>query len=266
MFRADYHTHSSFSFDSDAPMENMIISAISKGLNEIAFTDHVDFDEKYYTINDYNEYIPTIMDFREKYKDRIHIVFGVELGLENQWADKINAFSKKYPFDFIIGSSHATQTYDLYYDQKEFFSKRTKEEAYNTYFTEIYKNILACDNFNVYGHLDFVSRYGLYDDNSLEYKDYSDAIDTVLKELIKRNKGIEVNTSGFRYGIDTTYPSLTILRRYKELGGEIITCGSDSHSVGGVGDYIDYAYELVKAAGFKYISVFRNQKPEFIKI
>jgi len=194
MFRADYHTHSSFSLDSDAPMENMIISAISKGLNEIAFTDHVDFDSRYPFTN-YNEYIPVIMDFKEKYKNRINIVY-----------------------------------------------------------------------FNVYGHLDFVSRYGMYDNNSLEYKDYADLIDRILKELISRGKGIEVNTSGFRYGIDTTYPSLTILRRYKELGGEIITCGSDSHTVAGVGAYIDYAYELVKSAGFKYISTFKKQKPDFIKI
>lgn len=265
MFRADYHTHSSFSLDSDAPMENMIISAISKGLNEIAFTDHVDFDDRY-PFTDYKEYIPVIMDYMEKYKDRIHIVFGVEIGLENQWADKINTFSKAFPFDFIIGSSHATQKYDLYFDQKEFFSNKTKKEAYSIYFDEIYKNILACDNFNVYGHLDFVSRYGMYEDNSLEYKDYSELIDRVLKALIERGKGIEINTSGFRYGIDTTYPSLTILRRYKELGGEILTCGSDSHTVGGVGNYIDYAYELAKAAGFKHITTFKNQKPNFISI
>lgn len=265
MFRADYHTHSSFSLDSDAPMENMIISAISKNLNEIAFTDHVDFDERY-PFTDYNEYIPFIMDLREKYKNKIHIVFGVEIGLENQWADKINPFSKEFPFDFIIGSSHATQKYDLYFDQKEFFGTRTKEDAYNTYFEEIYKNIKTCDNFNVYGHIDFVSRYGMYEDNSLEYKDYKDIIDKILKELIYQGKGIEVNTSGFRYGIDTTYPSLTILRRYKELGGEIITCGSDSHTVSGVGAYIDYAYELIQAAGFEYISTFKNHKPKFIKL
>ncbi|MGN1319223.1 MAG: histidinol-phosphatase HisJ family protein [Lachnospirales bacterium] len=265
MFRADYHTHSSFSFDSDAPMENMIIQAIAKGLNEIAFTDHVDFDKRY-TLNDYDEIIPVVMDFREKYKDRIKIVFGVEIGLENKWKDIINPFSKKYPFDFIIGSSHATKTYDLYYDQKEFFSNRTKEEAYSIYFEEIYKNVLACPNFNVYGHLDFVSRYGLYEDNSLKYEDYSDLIDKVLKAIIENGKGIEINTSGFRYGIDNTYPSLDIIRRYKELGGEILTCGSDSHSIAGVGGYIDYAYELAKACGFKYITRFENQKPDFVLI
>lgn len=265
MFRADYHTHSNFSMDSDAPMENMIISAISKGLDQIAFTDHVDFDERY-PFTDYDSYIPFIMNLREKYSDKIHIVFGVEIGLENQWADKVNPFSIKYPFDFIIGSSHAVCKYDLYFDQKEFFSDRTKEEAYSTYFEEIYKNILACPNFNVYGHLDFVSRYGLYEDNSLSYNDYKAIIDKILSELITRGKGIEVNTSGFRYGIDCTYPDITILRRYKELGGEIITCGSDSHTTAGVGAYIDYAYELVKAAGFKYIAAFKAQKPEFIKI
>lgn len=265
MFRADYHTHSNFSLDSDAPMENMIISAISKGLNEIAFTDHVDFDKRY-PFTDYNQYIPYIIDLKEKYKDRINVVFGVEIGLENKWSDLINPFSQQFPFDFIIGSSHAVQTKDLYFDQKEFFSDKTKYEAYSIYFNELYKNILNCPNFNVYGHMDFVSRYGMYDDNSLQYADYKDIIDQILKKIISDGKGIEINTSGFRYGIDAVYPSMDILRQYKNLGGEILTCGSDSHTVSGVGAYIDYAYELAKAVGFKYITTFKNQKPEFVKI
>ena len=106
----------------------------------------------------------------------------------------------------------------------------------------------------------------MYDDNSLKYEEYSDLIDACLKSLIEKGKGIEVNTSGFRYGINGTYPSLTILKRYKELGGEIITAGSDSHKPEDTADHIDYAYSLIKEAGFKYVSVFRKQKPEFVAI
>lgn len=266
MFLADYHIHTNFSIDSEAPMEEMIKSAISKGMKEIAITDHADFDPKYYPMPDYTDYIPYFNQLKEKYKNDIKIALGVEIGLENQWADKINAFASKYNFDFIIGSSHATRTLDLYFDQKEYFKNKTKKEAYTIYFEEILKNINACPQFNVYGHFDFISRYGMYDDNSLEYKDYSDLIDSCLKNLIEKDKGIEVNTSGFRYGINCTYPTLTILKRYNELGGEIITAGSDSHKPKDTADHIDYAYSLIKEAGFKYVSVFRNQKAEFVLI
>lgn len=266
MFLADYHIHTNFSIDSEAPMEEMIKSAINRGMKEIAITDHADFDTKYYPVPDYTEYIPYFNNLKEKYKDKIQMQLGVEIGLENKWADRINEFANKFDFDFIIGSSHATTTLDLYFDQKEYFKDKTKKEAYTTYFEEILKNIEACPRFNVYGHIDFISRYGMYDDNSLKYEDYSDLIDACLKSLIEKGKGIEVNTSGFRYGINGTYPSLTILKRYKELGGEIITAGSDSHKPEDTADHIDYAYNLIKEAGFKYVSVFRKQKPEFVAI
>lgn len=266
MFLADYHIHTNFSIDSDAPMEEVIKSAIAKGMKEIAITDHVDFDTKYYPEPDYTDYIPFLNNLKEKYKEQISIAFGVEIGLENKWREAVNNFSNKYDFDFIIGSSHETQTLDHYFQQKEYFGNKTKKEAYTIYFEEIIKNINACPRFNVYGHLDYISRYGIYENNSLDYKDYSDLIDQCLKTLISNNKGIEVNTSGFRYGINGTYPSPTILKRYKELGGEIITAGSDAHKPKDVADHIDYAYYLIKEAGFKYITVFRNQEPKFIEI
>ena len=104
MFKADYHVHTAFSCDSEVPMEEMIKTGINKGLTEIAFTDHVDFDPRY-PFTDYNKYIPFIKELQEKYKDKINIVFGVEVGLENRWADKINPFIAEFPFDFVIGSS-----------------------------------------------------------------------------------------------------------------------------------------------------------------
>ena len=141
MFRADYHMHTNFSIDSEAPMEDMINSAINKGMNEIAITDHADFDTKYYPVPDYTDYIPFFNNLKEKYKDKIEITFGVEIGLENKWSETINKFASAYDFDFIIGSSHGTQTLDLYFDRKEYFGTKTKKEAYTIYFEELIKNI-----------------------------------------------------------------------------------------------------------------------------
>ena len=265
MYIIDYHTHTSFSSDSDAPMEEMIKSAIAKGCDEIALTDHVDFDERY-DFTDYNAYMPVINELAYKYKNEIKVTFGVEIGLESEWADKINKITEDFPFDFIIGSSHAVCTKDVYFDQKEFFEGKTKQEAYNIYWDEMLKNIHICKDFCVYGHLDFISRYGMYEDNSLKYADYADKIDAVLKALIERGKGIEINTSGFRYGINAAYPSLDILKRYKALGGEVVTIGSDAHFTKDVTDHSGYAYDMLFETGFKYITVFRERKPQFIKL
>ncbi|MBQ7265691.1 MAG: histidinol-phosphatase HisJ family protein [Firmicutes bacterium] len=262
MFRADYHIHTEYSIDSEAPIEEVIEAGIQKGLNEMAITDHVDFDP-HYPLLDYGKYIPIILELKEKYKNDINIVLGVEVGLENKWKKHINSFISDFPFDFVIGSSHSVLTYDLYYDMEKYFSVRTKEEAYSTYFTEMLENIKTCHGFNVYGHLDFVTRYGMYEDNSLKYTDYREYIDPCLKALIEKGCGIEINTSGFRYGINDTYPNIDILKRYKQLGGEILTCGSDSHKVKDVADHISHAYEMAKAAGFKYITTFQNKKPYF---
>lgn len=263
MFIADYHTHTNFSCDSEAPMEDMILSAIDKGLKEIAFTDHVDFCE-HYEESDYNKYMPVFNGFKEKYADKIKLTFGVEIGLENPIAEKIDNFSQSFPFDFVIGSSHSVCGFDLYFD--DFFTGKTKKEAYTIYFEEMLKNVKSINNFNVYGHMDFISRYGTYGDNSLLYKDYSDLIDEVLKVLIEKGKGIEINTSGYRYGINQTYPQFDILKRYKELGGEIVTVGSDSHTTSGIADHFEVAYDMLDRAGFKYLSLFRNRKPEFVKL
>ena len=141
-----------------------------------------------------------------------------------------------------------------------------KKTAYELYFTEMLKNINTIDKFCVYGHIDFISRYGIYKDNSLKYRDYSDLIDEVLKTLINKNKGIEINTSGYRYKLNQTYPQYDILKRYKELGGEIITIGSDAHTPDYVGDHFEVAYEMLVKSGFKYITRFKNLKPSFTAI
>lgn len=263
MFYADYHTHCNFSSDSDAPMEEMIKSAINKGLKSLALTDHVDY-LPHYKETDYSEYMIVFNELKEKYAKKIELVFGVEIGLESKNASKINDFTKKFPFDFIIGSSHSVCMLDLYFD--DYFRNMNKKEAYELYFTEMLKNINTINDFCVYGHIDFISRYGKYSDNSLSYDDYKEIIDCVLEALIKKDKGIEINTSGYRYGINDTYPNIKILKRYKELGGKIITIGSDSHTSDGIAAHFEDAYKMLKAVGFEHITTFKHLTPNFIKI
>lgn len=262
MYKVDYHTHTNYSCDSNASIESMVLSAISKGFDEIAITDHVDYGEQY-PLN-YDEYIITFNKIKQKYAKEINIILGIEIGLDCNFRREIRNFTDKYPFDFIIGSSHAVKGIDLYFG--DYFENKSKQDAYTLYFKDIIENINFSDEFCVYGHLDFISRYGKYKDNSLLYEDFSDIIDSVLKLLIENGKGIEINTSGYRYNINQSYPQFLILKRYKELGGEIITIGSDAHKPQDIGDHFDSAISMLKEAGFEYISIFRNKKPKFEKI
>lgn len=263
MFKTDYHMHTNYSVDSDADMEDMILSSISKGLNEIAVTDHVDFNENYAPPH-YDDFKRKFFEMKDKYSHKINLVFGVEVGLDNYVSDTINKFINSYDFDFIIGSSHTVCQKDLYFD--DFFGTMDKKTSYSLYFSEMLKNILVTDKFCVYGHIDFISRYGIYEDNTLNYSDFSDEIDAVLKALIERGKGIEINTSGYRYNINQTYPHMNILKRYKELGGEIITLGSDAHKPEDIANHFDVSYEMLDNAGFKYITRYKDLKPVFTPI
>jgi len=269
MLIADYHTHSSFSEDSEEPMEKMIISAINLGLKEIAFTDHLDYDyadTEFTFLLDINAYAESFEKLKNKYKDKIKLLSGVEIGLQPHLKEKNINFSKSYNFDFIIASTHTTDRKDFY--NGDFFIGKTQKNAYLRYFEDVLENILIHRelNFNVYGHLDYINRYGNYDNKILNYMDFKNLIDEILKTLISCQKGIELNTSGFRYGLNQTHPQPEILKRYKELGGEILTVGSDAHKAADIFADFDKAYEIIKSAGFNYITLFEQQKPRFEKI
>lgn len=173
-------------------------------------------------------------------------------------------FTEYNPFDFVIGSTHVIDKTDV--SDPKFFEGKTKKEAYTKYFENVLENASANDCYNVYGHIDYVNRYAPYEDKSISYFDYREIIDEILKVLVDKGKGLDINTSGFRYGEGRPYPQFEILKRFKELGGEIITVGSDAHSPEYIADHFDDAYSMIKEAGFKAISSFRGKKVKFIDI
>lgn len=267
MFFSDMHIHTSFSSDSDADIECVIKRAIELGLKEIAITDHIDFDYpdfNYPFLFDYEQYSKKLEYVKNKYSDRITVKKGVEMGLQPEKEHKIKSYFNDKNFDFVIGSTHCVDGLELY--GNFFYKGKTKHEAYTIYFERLLENVKTFDCYNVYGHIDYVNRYGGYDNNTLDYKLYSDIIDEILKEIISRGKGIEVNTSGLKYGLGYVHPLFPILKRYRELGGEIITLGSDAHSPQYVAFGFDEGYEALKAAGFKAITSFENMQPTFVDI
>ncbi len=263
----DQHMHCNFSGDSDALPEDMIKAGIAHGLSGICFTDHLDYDypeEPNIFLLDFDNYFKVLSDLREKYADKISVNIGIELGLQPQAAGQNLAVAEKYPFDFIIGSSHVVNHMDPYYP--EFFAGRGEDAAYMEYFESVLENINSGVDFDVYGHIDYVVRYGPNKNAFYTYEKFKDIVDEILTQLISKGKGIEVNTGGFKYGLGHPNPTEDIIKRYRELGGEIITMGADAH----VPEYVAYEFDktaqIIKKCGFKYYTVFKNRKAEFIPL
>lgn len=265
----DYHLHTSFSSDSDNPPENVVRQAVKLGLKSICFTDHNDFDyppengEVMFML-DFKPYVDTITSLKEKYSHIIDISTGVEQGLMPSVAGHVNEYDKDSVLDFIIGSSHLVYGNDPYYD--EFWQNLSVKEGISTYYEGIIDSLKVCSNFDVYGHLDYIVRYAPGKDTAYNWKDYSDYIDTILRMLIEKGKGIEINTSGLKYGLKNPNPCPDIIKRYHELGGEIITTGSDAHKTEHIAYRFDVLYDILTNAGFKYYTIFKKRQPEFIRL
>ena len=264
----DCHMHSSFSSDSSTPMECMIMQGISNGLKGICFTEH--FDPDYPATPDglsfsldIPSYMETLFCFKEKYQDKIELRFGIELGLQPHLADYFEELTQKYPFDFVIGSSHVVNGFDPYYP--EFFQTREEAVGYREYFESILENVKKISSFDTYGHLDYIVRYGPNKNRGYSYGKYADVFDEILHQLVERQIGLEVNTGGYHYGLGEPNPCTDIIRRYKELGGEIITVGADAHVPEKIGYDFERAACVLAECGFRYYTVFKKRKAEFLK-
>lgn len=272
MITTDMHVHSCFSSDSSEQMESIIETAIQKGFSYVYFTDHHDQDFPIHPSApdmdfqlDFENYIAKIQQLREQYRSMIDVRIGVEQGICPETASKITELSKQYPFDFIIGSSHLTSldNGDPYYP--EYYTGKTNIEAYREYFQSEADNVRLTDGFDIYGHLDYAVRYCPDPSFVYDFEDYRDIFEVLLKELIERGKGIEINTAGIRK-IGYPHPHIEALKLYRSLGGEIITVGSDAHQKEDIGFGFDIAQDLLKETGFHYYTVFQNRKPEFLPL
>lgn len=271
MITADFHVHSDFSSDGKAKMEDMINHAIKLGLKTLCFTDHMDYDypKIYKHTFQFNiqEYLDALHIMKERYSSKIEILTGIELGMQPHVIDAMETLINSYPFDFIIGSVHVVDKIDPYYPQ--YWEQKTEEEGILKCFETIKKCCEIYQGFHVCGHIDYIVRYA--PSSRIQYREYSypyyaDIIDEILKTLLKHGKGIEVNTSGYKYGLGHPHPKTEILKRYKELGGEIITIGSDAHLPEHLCYDFDRVTTLLKELGYRYYSIFRKGKPIMIKL
>ena len=264
--RADVHMHCGFSNDSETRPEDMVENAIAKGLSVICFTDHYDKDNLDWgdeAIFDVESYFQKMIELQEEYRDRIEIRIGAEIGMQPYLAEYYQNFMAQHPFDFVIGSVHSVLEHDVALD---FFQKHSDPEGYKIYFEEMLQDVQKIKSYDVLGHLDYIVRYSNQGSKGFDLNDYMDIIEEILKQVIAHGKGIEMNMSGLKYGFGAPHPQPEIIKRYRELGGEIITVGADGH----IPEHIAYDYHLaddiLKSCGFKYYTEFKGRKPLFVKI
>lgn len=287
---ADYHMHCEFSDDSKEPMENQVEQAVKLGLNEICFTDHVDYGikrdwddpagilyrggdgvntnadslEPLANVN-YPEYFAKLHELKTKYRSQILVKQGLEFGIQTITLTQYEHLYERYQkeLDFILLSMHQVDNMEFW--NGAFMQGRSQQEYNEKYYREIYEVQKQFKHYACLAHLDLLVRYdpaGIY-----PFEKVKDMIAEILRQAIRDNKGIEVNTSSWHYGLTDTQPSRAILRLYKDLGGKIVTVGSDAHSTKYLGDHIKDAYEILKnEIGINEICTFDHMTPVFHQI
>lgn len=263
----DLHLHSDFSTDSDTPMETMIREAIRRGMKGICFTEHMDMDypPPYEGFEvDLPAYLAQITRLRELYRPQIDVRIGLELGMQPHLAPRYRELLVGLPLDFVIASQHLVGRIDPYYP--EIWETRSEQEVYRAYFEELLSNLKTMDDYDTIAHLDYIVRYGPNQNRFYSYEAYADCIDPILEHVITREKCLEVNTAGLKYGLGHPNPEESVLKRYRLLGGKRITLGSDAHRPEHIAWDFDTAAAILRELGFSHYTVFKNRVPQEIPL
>lgn len=278
---ADYHVHTEYSDDSLYPMEEVVKDAFRLGLDEICFTDHVDYGikpdwdgpepivwrrggsgepDKIPLVNvDYPRYEAEIRKLQEKYRGQITLRMGLEFGMQVHTIPLYEKLFARYPFDFILLSVH--QVEDKEFWNQDFQRGRTREEFNRRYYEELLALVRRYRHYSVLAHPDLIARYDSA--GPWPFEKLRPILTEILKTVIADGKGIEVNTSCHRYGLKDLTPSRDILRLYRELGGTVLTIGSDSHKKEHLGAFIRETMDELKEMGFEQFCTFEGMKPVF---
>lgn len=259
----DFHMHSTVSFDGHDSPERMVQAAVQEGLQAICFTDHIDDDPKgkdqhmRFTEEAYRQ------AYESLHADGLKICRGMEFGLLDNNTESAHRCAAMYPFDFIIGSIHFCEEEDIYF--QPFWDGKTIHEAERVYFETMLRCVRLHDEFDVLGHLTYISKARA---NPLHrivpFEEHREIIEEILRVLVSKGKGMEINTSGVDRCGDFL-PPLEMVRRFRELGGEIVTVGSDAHTWDRVGQYTRRACDALSEI-MDYVCTFEGRKPVFHKL
>ncbi len=265
-FISDSHTHSECSFDGTDSVIMLCEQASALEMYSLTVTDHCECNE-YFEKNvkeDITRSIMQISKARAMYHDRLHVYTGIELGQPVQDAAAAKEVLSLTDYDFILGSLH-----NLKGEKDFYFLEYTQENAcqlLDRYFRELLE--LAEQNlFDCMSHLDYPLRYIIGNSGlNIDVTRYSEQLDAVLETIIKNDKGIEINTSGLRQVIRRTLPDISVIRRFRELGGKYVTIGSDAHRWGDIGSGIETGLDMLLECGYTHFSVYEKHCPKLLPI
>lgn len=264
----DYHVHSTVSFDGHSTMEEYIAAARQKGISELCFTEHHEMDYPYEDVHPHLDFDVYDKAFSKAsaHSDGIVLKKGLEVGLIPDSIERICADLLLREFDFIIASQHLARGKDPWYGN--FFEGISVRQGQKIYLEEMLECLRQYTNYSVIGHIGYIDKYlhsAQQEDETARpftFNDFPELLDAILSEAIKHGKGIELNTSNYYiHGYPTPHPS--IIKRFFELGGEVVTFGSDAHSADALGGYMQEAMALLRECGGKWYCTFDKMQPSF---
>lgn len=263
----DQHVHTEFSPDASSDLLGLIKRAKQLGLKRFVVTDHYEVDSNDFDndeIIDFDSFLLRFDALKLEHPE-LDLRLGVELGYQEHNQQQMSDITKQYPFDFVIASIHDGDRKSFY--KGDFFLNKTQDEAYHHYFQLMLDMVNNFTDYDVVGHLDYIMRYGDPAINTLQYSHHKDIINEILKVIIRNGKGIEVNTSGMTYyDLGYFHPQREILEAYYNLGGTIITVGSDAHQNERLYEHVEDVIQQLADIGFTSITEFVNRKPVQIPI
>ena len=271
----DCHSHSKNSPDASDSVGAMCEQAIRLGLSAYAITDHVECHVDRWILEDrrtmgtlfseiFENSLTEVTAAKETYRGKLNLLCGIELGQAYQGIERAEFYMSDKRLDFVIGSIHQVR------GQEDFFfldyTQFDIPKLLTQYFEETYE-MCKWGKFDVLGHLTYMLRYMQGEQgHKVDLVPYYEIIRECFKLLAQNGNGTEINTSGLRQKYGYTLPKENFVKMFKECGGEIITTGSDSHCAADVGKGIAEATEIARNAGFRYVTYFKERKPNFIKI
>lgn len=272
----DTHIHTKeYSGDAVLSRADLVAYAVANPSSILCTTEHYDYNypdknnqlifdvEKYFT-----EYNAIKIHYEETVQKPLPILCGVEYGYMENIGPYYDNMSSQLPFDCVICSAHYFDGCDPYFDRQIY--DNGKKSVYSRYLETIVHSIENCNGFDIVGHFDYISRYAPYPDKKIYYRDFPDLFDTIFSLCIQRGRSIELNTrtsAQFKAEKHADYLfDVDILLRYKEMGGELVSFGSDAHHLDSIMYLFDETMVLLKSSGFQNLVYFKKRSPIFVSI
>ncbi|MBQ3011999.1 MAG: histidinol-phosphatase HisJ family protein [Clostridia bacterium] len=276
MFRCDYHTHTYFSFDGapDSSPDALCLAAIERGVTDLAITDHFECNGRFDMScppYDADRAYEEILAAKEKYKGKVNLTYGIELGQIDQYPEEAEKLLSSHSYEFVISSLHNLRGAPdfCFIDFKKIFDYTSPDyvgHLFERNLAELCDSLDACDKIDTVAHLTYMHRYCALSGNNYDFTRHAGKIEELYRKMISRDIALEVNVSNLWRGLGFAMPDRELLALYRECGGKLVTVGTDSHSPEHIGECVDEGFELLRSVGLDSILVVRNGEKTIMKI